>query len=180
MNKYGVIIAGFGGQGVLFTGYLLAYAAMYEGKNVACVPSYGAEMRGGTAHCSVLIDRREIYSPLVEQPDFLLVFNRPSMDKFEPRVTPRGLILVNSSMIDEAYRCRKDIRVIRLAANLEAQKLGDGRVANLVMLGGLIRASGIVTLESAKAALHSVLPEHRSDLLSLNFAALETGSGMVG
>jgi len=175
LNKYGVIISGFGGQGVLFVGYLLAYAAMHEGKNVACVPSYGAEMRGGTAHCSVLISCREIYSPLVEQPDFLLAFNRPSVDKFEQRVSPGGLMLVNSSMVDEGYSHRKDIRVIYIAANLEAQKIGDGRVANLVMLGGLIKASGIVSLESASVALNTVLPEHRSDLLSLNCAALEAG-----
>lgn len=88
--RYGVIISGFGGQGVLFVDYLLAYPALYEGKNVACVPSYGAEMRGGIANCSVLIDHQEIYLLIVERPDILMVFNRPSVVKFEPRVNLRG------------------------------------------------------------------------------------------
>lgn len=179
MNKYGVIVSGFGGQGILFVGYLLAYAAMYEGKNVACVPSYGAEMRGGTAHCSVLIDHREIYSPIVEQPDILLAFNRPSVVKFEPRVSPRGLMLVNSSMVDDSFGCREDIRIIKIAANLEAQKLGDSRVANLIMLGGLISASGIVSMESARTALETVLPDHRRHVLALNRTALKTGASMI-
>lgn len=179
MNKFGVIVSGFGGQGILFVGYLLAHAAMYEGKNVACVPSYGAEMRGGTAHCSVLIDHREIYSPIVEQPDILMAFNRPSVVKFEPRVSPRGLMLLNSSMVDHSFGCREDIRIIKIAANLEAQKLGDSRVANLIMLGGLIKATGIISLDSARAALETLLPDHRRNVLAINCAALKTGASMV-
>lgn len=180
MKKYGVIISGFGGQGVLFVGYLLAHAAMYDGKKVACVPSYGVEMRGGTAHCSVVIDEREINSPIVEQPDALLAFNQPSLVKFGPRITPQGLMLINSSMTADNGLCgRNDLHVIYIAANQEAQKIGDIRVANLVMLGGLVKATGIVSLESTKIALEAVLPEHRRNVLSLNRQALDAGSDMV-
>ncbi|GAW92358.1 pyruvate/ketoisovalerate oxidoreductase subunit gamma [Calderihabitans maritimus] len=175
MRKFGLIVAGFGGQGVLFVGQLLAHAAVIEGKQVAWIPSYGPEMRGGTAHCMVAIAEREISSPLVEEPDAVMVFNRPSLDKFEPIIIKGGLLLVNSSMVDRPP-VRRDLQVYPIAANTLAEQLGNSRVANMIMLGALVKLTGIVSIDSVLQALQQVLPEHRRDLLTLNQKALELGA----
>ena len=136
----GVLIAGFGGQGVLSTGQLLAYAGMVEGKHVAWIPSYGPEMRGGTANCGVSVSTTPISSPVVSEPTVLIAMNRPSLEKFEPWVVPGGLIMVNSSLIKIKVK-RTDVRIIYVPANDLAEELGNSKVANNIILGALDRKS---------------------------------------
>ncbi len=178
MSTFGVIIAGFGGQGVLLTGYLLAHAGMMEGKHVAWIPSYGPEMRGGVARCSVTVSAREISSPLVEEPDAVMAFNRPSLDKYEPTLIKGGSLYINSSLIDRRHE-RDDVKVYYIAANEIAESLGNLRVANLVMLGALVKSTGVVSMESILEAPRYVLPEHRHKLIPLNQKALELGAGSI-
>ena len=132
-----VIIAGFGGQGVLFAGLLLAYAAMDEGKDVTWIPSYGPEMRGGTANCTVVVSDEEIGSPFVKNPSAVLAMNLPSLDKYEKLVKPGGVLVVNASMVNREVE-RKDINVVSLPANEIADEAGSKRAVNMVMLGALL------------------------------------------
>ncbi|MBM7865199.1 2-oxoacid:ferredoxin oxidoreductase subunit gamma [Heliobacterium gestii] len=169
-----LIFAGFGGQGVMLTGQLVAYAGMLEGKHVAWIPSYGPEMRGGTANCNVTVSDRPIASPIVYEPTGAIVLNQPSLDKFGPLVIPGGVLLINASLIGESSR-RVDIRQLRLAANDLANGLGNLKVANMVLLGALLRLTSVVHVESIMAALQKILPPHRHNLLPVNRAALETG-----
>ncbi len=178
MSTFGVIIAGFGGQGVLLTGYLLAHAGMMEGKHVAWIPSYGPEMRGGVARCSVTVSTGEISSPLVEEPDAVMAFNRPSLDKYEPTLIKNGSLYINSSLIDRRHE-RDDVNVYYIAANEMAESLGNLRVANLVMLGALVKSTGVVSMESILEAPRFVLPEHRHKLIPLNQKALELGASSI-
>ncbi|MBE3587981.1 MAG: 2-oxoacid:acceptor oxidoreductase family protein [Thermoanaerobacteraceae bacterium] len=174
----GILIAGFGGQGVLSTGQLLAYAGMLEGKYVAWIPSYGPEMRGGTANCGVTISDRPISSPVVSEPTTLIVMNRPSLEKFEPAVVPGGLILVNSSLIDLKVQ-RGDVQAYYIPANDLAEELGNGKVANNIILGALLALTGVVSLEAVVESLRKVLPPRRHNLLPVNCRALETGARLV-
>lgn len=137
------IFAGFGGQGILFTGKVMAYAGMLEGRELSWLPSYGPEMRGGTANCSVIISEEEIASPLCNEPDVLIAMNSPSFHKFTPRVKKGGIVIVNGSMSD-CYAGRDDIAVYDIAANDLAMEAGDIRSANIVILGALCRAAQIV------------------------------------
>lgn len=174
-----VIIAGFGGQGVLSMGQLLTYAGMLEGKQVAWYPSYGPEMRGGTANCGVTVSDKEISCPLVSEPTTAIVMNRPSLVKFEPIVKPGGLLLVNSSLVDKKAS-RKDIRVIEILANdLAAEKLGNTRVANIIMLGAFLELTKTVNIDAIIESLKMVLPERRHNLIPLNRQALELGAEVV-
>lgn len=170
-----IVIAGFGGQGALFAGQLLAYAAMQQEKEVTWLPSYGPEMRGGTANCTVVIGDEPIASPLVRQPDCVIALNLPSADKYEPRVKPGGLFLVNSSLVIRPLT-RQDVTNILLPANELAEKAGDLRVANLVMLGALIALSGVLPLRAVDAALVTWLPERHRALLETNRRALHEGA----
>lgn len=170
----GILIAGFGGQGVLSTGQLLAYAGMKENKHVAWIPSYGPEMRGGTANCGVTISDRPISSPVVSEPTVLIAMNRPSLEKFEPAVVPGGLVLVNSSLIHIQTK-RGDIKTVYVPANDLAESLGDGRVANNIILGVLLEMTGVVSTESVLEALKDVLPPKRHNLIPINREALEKG-----
>lgn len=174
-----IIIAGFGGQGVLFTGQLLAYAGMMEGKHVCWVPSYGAEMRGGTANCAVTVSDEEISSPLVEEPGTLFIFNLPSLLKFAPRLKPGGILLLNSSLVKSEVK-RDDVRVCPVPANQLAEKIKSGQLANLVMLGAYLKLSEIVALISVIQSLEKILPAHRRQLLPYNRQALEEGMGYIG
>lgn len=173
-----IVIAGFGGQGALFAGQLLAYAAMQQEKEVTWLPSYGPEMRGGTANCTVVIGDEPIASPLVRQPDCVIALNLPSADKYEPRVKPGGLFLVNSSLVIRPLT-RQDVTVILIPANELAEKAGDLRVANLVMLGALIALSGVLPLRAVDAALVTWLPERHRALLETNRRALHEGATHV-
>lgn len=170
-----IIFAGFGGQGVLFGGQLLAYAAMDEGKEVTWIPSYGPEMRGGTANCTVVVSDEEIGSPMVRNPQAVIVMNRPSLDKYEPLVKPGGVLVVNDSMVDRTT-VRKDIRVINVKANEIAESLGNQRMANMVLLGALLANLPVLPLEAIEKALQGHLPERHQKLLPKNYEALREGA----
>ncbi len=170
-----ILIAGFGGQGVLFAGQVLAYAAMDAGHEVTWFPSYGPEMRGGTANCTVIIADEEIGSPLVSHPQALIALNAPSLDKFEPQVKPGGVIVANASLARRPIQ-RQDVTAIEIQANHIAEALGDRRLVNMVALGALLPHLGVLTLEQIKAALRDHLPARKHHLLAANFQALEAGS----
>lgn len=169
-----IIIAGFGGQGILFMGRLLIHAAMREGKRVTWFPSYGGAMRGGTAYCSVIISSQEIGSPLISHPNALIVMNTPSLDKFGSTVQKDGCIVWNRSLINRGPS-RNDIKAIEVPANEIAQKSGGEQAANLVMLGAYVAQSNVVSLSSLKESLKEVLSESRYHLLPTNEKALEEG-----
>jgi len=169
-----VIIAGFGGQGVLLAGKLLAYAGMLEGKQVTWFPSYGAEVRGGTANCTVIISDSEIGSPVVRDPSSMLILNDASYVKFEPRVHAGGQLFLNTSLVNRPGT-RGDIARIEIKANDIAEELGDIRIANMVMLGAFLKKTGVVALDSVLSALKAVLPARRHSLLPLNEKALKCG-----
>lgn len=132
-----IISAGFGGQGVLLLGQLVAYAGMAEGKNVSWLPSYGPEMRGGTANCCVVVSDEDVAARVVVEADSVIVMNRPSLEKYEKNVVPGGKLFINSSLIEDEPS-RKDIEVYRVPASEIADELGNGRVANIVMLGAML------------------------------------------
>lgn len=170
-----IVIAGFGGQGVLFAGQVLAYAAMDSGKHVTWFPSYGPEMRGGTANCTVIVADEDIGSPMVRNPKAAVCLNLPSLDKYEPLVAEGGVLVLNRSLINRTVT-RTDVRVVEAAANELAETLGDRRLVNSIMLGALIEATGVLTLDAIRAALQAHLPARHQDLLPANFAALEQGA----
>lgn len=170
-----IILAGFGGQGVMSMGQLLAYAGLEENKFVSWIPSYGPEMRGGTANCSVTISDVEVSSPIINEPDTLIVLNRPSLEKFEKDIKPNGLLLINSSLV-EIEPSRSDLKVIKIPAlELANERLHNSRVANMIILGAFIRVTGAVSIESVVGGLKKVLPEYRHNLIPLNRQALELG-----
>ena len=174
-----VMIAGFGGQGVLLAGKLLAHAGMLEGKHVTWFPSYGAEIRGGTANCTVIIADQEIGSPVVMSPSAMLVLNEASYLKFEQRIRPGGLLFLNTSLVKHPST-RSDITRIEVRANDIAGELGDIRIANMVMLGAFLKKTGVVGLGSVLNALKAVLPQRRHSLLPLNERALQCGGEVCG
>jgi 2-oxoglutarate ferredoxin oxidoreductase subunit gamma len=173
-----IIFSGFGGQGALFAGQLLAYAAMDEGFHVTWIPSYGPEMRGGTAHCTVIISDDEIGSPLVRNPAAVIAMNLPSLDKYEPLVAPGGVLIFNSSLIARPVS-RNDIRTIAVSANALAESLGQVKLANLALLGALLAATNILSLEAVERALAAHLPERHRHLLKANCQILRQGAAMV-
>lgn len=168
------VFAGFGGQGVLLMGQLVAYAALYEGKKVSWIPSYGPEMRGGTANCTVIVADQEIGSPVVSRPSCVVAMNLPSLDKFEPVVKAGGLLVLNSSLINRDAE-RMDINVIKIPATALANELGNARVANMVALGAVVEATKVVHVENLVEALRKKLPPNRTDLLPVNLEAIERG-----
>ena len=170
-----IIISGFGGQGVIFAGQLLSYAAMDSGKEVTWIPSYGPEMRGGTANCSVVVSDEEIGSPFVQYPHAVIVMNLPSLDKYESLVKPGGVMVINQSMMNRKVQ-RKDIKVVYIQGNEIAEELGDRRMTNMVMLGGLLANLPIIKLESMEKALSEHLPAKHHKLLPMNFKALRRGA----
>ncbi len=175
-----VIMAGFGGQGILMIGNVLAVAGLRRGLRVTFFPSYGVEMRGGTANCTVTLAKQEIGSPMTRTPLGVIAMNEPSVVKFAPRVRPGGALVVNSSLIPEGAVTRTDLRVLRVPCNELALELGDGRLASMVALGAYVGASGVVDLADLEQALPEVLPEKHHKLISLNVQALESGRRAVG
>ncbi|HTY09766.1 MAG TPA: 2-oxoacid:acceptor oxidoreductase family protein [Bacteroidota bacterium] len=169
-----IIIAGFGGQGVLSMGQIIAYAAMEEGKEVSWMPSYGPEMRGGTANCIVIVSPTKISSPIVSKYDSAILLNQPSLDKFAEAVKPGGLILFESSSVI-APSPRTDVESLGIDAQEEALKLNKKQVANMIMLGAFLERRPIVSTENVLKALKDVLPERHHHLLPLNEEALKLG-----
>jgi 2-oxoglutarate ferredoxin oxidoreductase subunit gamma len=177
--RYDVLIAGFGGQGVLLAGNLLSYAAMDEGKNVCYFPSYGVEKRGGSATCTVVIADGAVGSPVVGHPSALVALNQSSLDRFGTRVRPGGVCIVNSSLVDVATLDRNDIEIVPVAMNEIAMELGDARMVNMVALGAYVALTGAVGIASLASALSEALPERNHRFIPANLQAMEAGARMA-
>jgi 2-oxoglutarate ferredoxin oxidoreductase subunit gamma len=169
-----VIISGFGGQGALFAGQLLTYTGMDEGYQVTWIPSYGPEMRGGTANCTVILSDDPIGSPIIRNPTAAIVMNPPSMEKYEPLVKPGGVLVANSTLVREKSE-RKDITVVYVPANDLAAELGNVKMANVVLLGALLATKPILPVEAVKRAMEAHIPERRKQIIEPNKRALDRG-----
>lgn len=169
-----ILIAGFGGQGVLFAGKCLAYEGLFENKQVSWLPSYGPEMRGGTANCSVILCDESVGSPIVSNPDVLIVMNLPSLDKYENETVSGGKIFVDSALIGRKVE-RSDVDAYYVPATKIASELGIPTLANMIMLGKMIKETGIVSFDSAVEAMKKVVSAKHADLLEANIKALKTG-----
>ena len=172
-----VMFAGFGGQGILLSAKILAHAAMEEGREVAWVPSYGPEMRGGTAYCTVVVSDRLIGSPIIQNPMHLVAMNRPSLEKFAPKVKPNGVILINSSLIP-IDSGRDDVDEIKIPVNDLAIKVGSVRSANIVALAAFVARSRIVGMDSLRDCVREEF-EKKANLIPLNMAAIDEGEKAV-
>ncbi len=169
-----ILIAGFGGQGVMLMGQMLAYAGMKRDLNVSWIPSYGPEQRGGTANCGVVLSTEPVGSPVVTEPSDCAVMNLPSLTKFEPAVTPSGYLYVNTSLCPDEVT-RDDIKVVRVAATEEADAMGNARVANMIMLGAMMGGLEGLPFEVMEEVLPDVLPERHHGLIPVNLKALARG-----
>lgn len=178
MKNGEVILAGFGGQGILFMGKILAFAAMIEGKKLSWLPSYGPEMRGGTANCHVIIDDNEIGSPIVTRPNILVAMNKPSLDKFEDTVLEGGYIFVDKSLIDRDVK-RDDVKTIYIDATKIADDLGNKGLANMVMLGSVLKATDIFTIDEIEDTMKKSLPKSKQSLVESNMKAVKEGYSLV-
>jgi 2-oxoglutarate ferredoxin oxidoreductase subunit gamma len=173
-----VIVSGFGGQGALFAGQLLTYTGMDEGWHVTWIPSYGPEMRGGTAHCIVILSDDDIGSPIISQPTMCIVMNPPSMEKYEPLVKPGGLLVANSTLV-RARSQRDDIECVYVPANDLAAELGNVKMANVVLLGAMLGKREILPLDGIKRTLDQHIPERRKHIIEPNKRALDRGVAYV-
>ena len=173
-----IIIAGFGGQGIMFAGTLLAQGAVEEDLQVTFFPSYGPEMRGGTANCALIISDEEIGSPVVNRPSVAIVLNQPSLDKFEERITGGGLLVINTSLVDREIK-RGDLKVVRVPATEIAEDLGNTKVANMVILSAYLEKTGIIPLKSVIKSLPGLLGEKKKGLLEINEKALREGVKLI-
>ncbi len=169
-----IIIAGFGGQGVLFAGQLLAYAGMENGRNVTWIPSYGPEMRGGTANCTVIINDEAIGAPVVAQPDIAVVLNQPSYDKYKSLVKPGGMLVVNSSIVSVG-ETREEIETILVPANEIAKEYGTEKMLNMAAIGALLGHSLFLPITAVEQALADHLPPSKQHLLEANLNVLHAG-----
>jgi 2-oxoglutarate ferredoxin oxidoreductase subunit gamma len=173
-----IIFAGFGGQGVLFAGQILTFAGMDAGKEVTWMPSYGPEMRGGTANCTVIVADEEIGSPQVRNPKAAVVMNLPSFDKYEPRVSAGGVLIVNASLVNRQIQ-RTDVDGLLIPANEIAEIIGNKRLTNMVMLGALLQKLPVLTLDALEQALDVHLPERHRRMLPSNITALRQGAAFA-
>ncbi len=169
-----IIFAGFGGQGIMLMGKALSYAAMKKGWFVSWMPSYGAEVRGGTAHSMVVISDTPIASPVVKDPSICIVMNKPSLKKFEFRVKKNGILIINTSLIENGTG-RRDIDVLGIPATDMASKLGNPRVGNMIMLGALLSKRNILPVPSLIDSLKDVIPAGRQNMISINEKAIRQG-----
>lgn len=169
-----IIFAGFGGQGIMLMGKLLSYAAMNSGKFVTWMPSYGAEVRGGTAHSMVIISEEKIASPVVKEPSVCIVMNMPSLQKFESKVKKKGILILNKSLIKSEAK-RKDIDILEIPATDMAARLGNTRVGNMIMLGALLAKRDILPIESLIDSLKNVISKHYYNMISVNEKAIREG-----
>lgn len=179
MMHHELMIAGFGGQGVLFAGKVIAYAAMDVGMNLSWLPSYGPEMRGGTANCQVILSDEPIGSPIITRPDTLIVMNRPSMDKFESSVKPGGTVLIDSFYVDGKSK-REDVDAVYIPAKQIAEEAGDGRLGNMVMVGHFIKRFSVIPLEEIAQSMRHNISKARADLAETNIKMLEAGYRFQG
>ena len=173
MNKE-MIFAGFGGQGVMLMGQILAYAGMLEGQQVSWFPAYGPEMRGGTANCSIIIGDEPVGTPIVTEPSVVVAMNLPSLDKFEPMLHADGTLLINSSLIDRKPH-RTDVKTHYVPCNDIAQELGNLKVANMVMVGAIIAASGVVDIDSVISVLAKKIFKNKPKVMPINEQAIRRG-----
>jgi 2-oxoglutarate ferredoxin oxidoreductase subunit gamma len=170
-----IIIAGFGGQGILSAGRLLAYSGMLENRNVSWLPSYGPEMRGGTANCHVIISDEEIGSPILNDADVLIAMNKPSLDKFAYIVIKSGIVIVDGSLVN--YDCpRSDIRYYNVPASGIADEMGNMTYANIVLLGKLVGLTGIIKKSSFEKALYDILPKKYHHMIPDEIKAFQKGA----
>ena len=174
MSTFNILIAGFGGQGVLFAGKCLAYKGLIENKQVSWLPSYGPEMRGGTANCSVILSDTPVGSPIVSNPDVLIAMNLPSLDKYENATVAGGKIFVESTLIDRKVE-RGDVEAFYIPATKIATELGAPTLANMVMLGKVIKETGAVNFGDIEEGLKKVIPARKADMLAINLKAVEAG-----
>jgi 2-oxoglutarate ferredoxin oxidoreductase subunit gamma len=168
------VFSGFGGQGVIVMGYLLATAGMYEEKNVTCLPSYGAEVRGGTANCTVVISTEEIASPIASEPEFAVLMNNPSLILYQNQVQTGGTLFLNSSMIEDRP-IRGDLQIFEVPVNELVKPLGQDKAANMVMLGAFIKKSGLISLEIMNRVLKDTFSSKNPGIIKLNKQALQLG-----
>ena len=173
MNKE-ILIAGFGGQGILFSGKFLAYEGLIDGKEVSWLPSYGPEMRGGTANCSIIISDSAVGSPIVSNPDILIAMNLPSLDKYENETKAGGQIFVDSSLIDRKVE-REDVEAYYIPATKMASDEGLTGLANMIIIGHMIAKSGIVPEENIEKAMQKVVPATKQNMFDLNMKAVKLG-----
>ena len=173
MNKE-ILIAGFGGQGILFSGKFLAYEGLIDGKEVSWLPSYGPEMRGGTANCSIIISDSAVGSPIVSNPDILIAMNLPSLDKYENETKAGGQIFVDSSLIDRKVE-RTDLEAYYIPATKMASDEGLTGLANMIIIGHMIAKSGIVPEENIEKAMQKVVPSAKQNMFDLNMKAVKLG-----
>lgn len=173
-----LIFAGFGGQGVLFAGQLLAYTALEEGKHVTWIPSYGPEMRGGTANCTVVVSDEPIGSPVCRNPSIAVVFNNPSLEKYEPLVKPNGLLIVNVSLI-VTPPTRADLVIVPIPATTVASELGDVRVTNMILFGALLARRPLVALATVEHVLAQKLGARKAHMQDINVLALQRGYALA-
>ncbi|MBQ4245033.1 MAG: 2-oxoacid:acceptor oxidoreductase family protein [Clostridia bacterium] len=169
-----ILIAGFGGQGILFAGKVLAYKGLVEGKQLSWLPSYGPEMRGGTANCNVIISDEPVGSPIVDTPDVLIVMNLPSLDKYENAAVSGAKIFVDSTLIGRKVE-REDVEVFYIPATKMAQELGVPTLANMIMLGKVIKEAGVVSFEGMEDALKKVVSARKANLIDVNLKAIKAG-----
>ncbi|QGU96436.1 2-oxoacid:ferredoxin oxidoreductase subunit gamma [Clostridium bovifaecis] len=172
MSLQEVIFAGFGGQGILSMGKFLAYAGMDCNMNVSWLPSYGPEMRGGTCNCSVIVSDDLVGSPVITKPSAVVVMNRPSLDKFEPILKVGGLLVIDSDLVNRIPK-RKDIEVISIPAQIEGEKIGDKKIANMILLGALIKRTGIVSID---VVLEALKKHGKESFFEINKQAIEKGA----
>jgi 2-oxoglutarate oxidoreductase, gamma subunit len=176
--KHEIIIAGFGGQGVLSMGKILAYSGLMEDKEVTWMPAYGPEQRGGTANVTVIVSDERISSPVLSKYDVAIVLNQPSLDKFEPRVKPGGILIYDGNGI-AAPPSRTDIKVYRMDAMDKAAEMRNAKVFNMIVLGGLLKVCPVVSTEGLNKALFKTLPERYHNLIPLNMEAVEQGKQII-
>jgi 2-oxoglutarate ferredoxin oxidoreductase subunit gamma len=168
------VFSGFGGQGVIMMGYLLATAGMYEQKNVTCLPSYGAEVRGGTANCTVVLSTEEIASPIASEPEFAVLMNNPSLLLYQNQVQTGGTIFLNSSMIEDRP-IRGDLQIFEIPVNELVKPLGEDKAGNMVMLGAFIKKSSLVSLETMNLVVKDTFSNRSKSIIDLNKQALRLG-----
>ena len=178
MKTTQILIAGFGGQGVLFAGKFLAYKGMLEEQQVSWLPSYGPEMRGGTANCSIILSDMPVGSPIITTPDVLVAMNLPSLQKFVDAVVPGGKIFIDSTLIDAKVE-RTDVEVFYIPATQMAKDAGFATLANMVLMGKVMKETDAVSFENNKATFEAFIPAKKANLIDINCQALQTGYDYV-